>query len=73
VPGADPAGGAALRCAHCGRTGDPAEAAAGWTISRRPRPVGRTAERTEEERRATALCPDCSRRHLRDLEARLDP
>jgi hypothetical protein len=62
-----------LACASCGRTGEPGEVAAGWTVSRPPRPVGAAGPRTDEEQRTTALCPDCSRRHLRDLEARLDP
>jgi hypothetical protein len=61
-----------LVCARCGRTGDPGQLAAGWTVSRPPRPVGAVRPRTPEEQVATALCPDCSRRSLRDLEARLD-
>ena len=60
-------------CAGCGRTGEPDAVAAGWSVSRPPRPVGADRPRTAEEERTTALCPDCSRRHLRDLEARLDP
>jgi hypothetical protein len=60
-------------CADCGRTGEPGTVAAAWTVSRTPRPVGADRPRTAAEERTTALCPDCSRRHLRDLEARLDP
>jgi hypothetical protein len=62
-----------LACAGCGRTGEPGELAAGWTLSRPPRPVGATRQRTPVEEQGTALCPACSRRHVRDLEARLDP
>ena len=72
-PSSGPGSGGAVLCAGCGRTGAPDEAAGGWTVSRPPRAVGRTGPRTREEQRETALCPDCSRRHLRDLEARLDP
>jgi hypothetical protein len=60
-------------CASCGRTGEPAEVALAWSVSRPPRPTGATGPRTAEQRRTTALCPDCARRSVRDLEARLDP
>lgn len=59
-----------LTCSHCGRTGAPADAALGWSVSRPPRPVGSTAPVAEE---VTSLCPDCARHALRDLEGRLDP
>jgi hypothetical protein len=54
----------------CGRAGSPAEVALGWVLSRPPRPVGSTAAAEET---TTALCPDCARRHVRDIEARLEP
>ena len=62
-----------VACQGCGSTATAAEVAGGWTVSRSPRPVGADRPRTPAEERTTALCPDCSRRHLRDLEARLDP
>jgi hypothetical protein len=62
----------ALICTGCGRTATAGEAATGWSLSRAPRATGRT-HRTPEQERVTALCPDCVRRHVRDLEARLDP
>jgi len=63
---------ALLVCSQCGRTGTPAELAAGWTVSRAARPTGADRPRTAEEERTTALCPDCARRLVRDLEAKLD-
>ncbi len=57
-------------CAHCGRAGTPGEVATGWSVSTSPRPTGSTADADE---RVTALCPDCARRVLRDLEGKLDP
>jgi hypothetical protein len=62
-----------LRCATCGRSGAAADVVAGWSVSRPPRPTGSTGPRTAAEDRLTMLCPDCARRHVRDLEARLDP
>lgn len=62
-----------VSCASCGRPGTTADLAAGWSVSRRPRPTGAARPRTAEEERTTALCPDCARRLVRDLEARLDP
>jgi hypothetical protein len=61
-----------LRCAGCDRSGTASEVWAGWTFSRPPRPVGRTVRR-DDEQRATVHCPECSRRSVRDVEARLDP
>lgn len=61
-----------LSCAVCGRTGTAADVATGWSISRPPLATGR-AERAPDEERVSALCPDCARRHVRAVEARLDP
>jgi hypothetical protein len=61
-----------LLCAGCGRPGSPADLATGWSVSSPPRPTGSTA-RTPDQERVTVLCPDCARRWVRDLEARLDP
>ena len=61
-----------LSCTGCGRTGTAADVGTGWSLSSAPRATGRT-ERTPDEERVTALCPDCARRHVRDVEARLDP
>jgi hypothetical protein len=60
-----------LRCSRCGRTGAPGEVALGWVLSTPPRPVGSTAPPDREA--TTALCPDCARAHVRDIEGRLDP
>jgi hypothetical protein len=57
-------------CDHCGRTGTPADAATGWSVSTPPRATGSTEA---ADQRVTALCPDCARVVLRDLEGRLDP
>ena len=62
-----------LRCSGCGSGGAAADVVAGWSLTRPPRPTGRSGPRTAEEQRLTMLCPDCARRHVRDLEARLDP
>jgi hypothetical protein len=51
----------------------PPDVVTGWSVSRPPRPVGSSAPRTAEQERLTMHCPDCARRHVRDLEARLDP
>ncbi|GAA3153434.1 hypothetical protein GCM10010531_00430 [Blastococcus jejuensis] len=59
-----------FRCAHCGRAGTPADVATGWSMSSPPRPTGSTAAADPQ---VTALCPDCARRVLRDLEGKLDP
>ena len=59
-----------LTCAHCGRSGTPADAALGWSVSTPPRPTGSTGPRPTDVR---ALCPDCARAALRDLEGKLDP
>ena len=61
-----------LRCSGCGRSGAAADVVTGWSVSRPPRPTGSTAPRTAEQERLTMLCPDCARRRVRDLEARLD-
>jgi hypothetical protein len=45
--------------------------ALGWVLSTPPRPVGSTAPPDREA--TTALCPDCARAHVRDIEGRLDP
>jgi hypothetical protein len=59
-----------LSCVGCGRTGAADDAAAGWALSRPPRPTGSTAPARQ---RLTAHCPDCARRHVADFEGRLDP
>lgn len=61
-----------LSCAVCGRTGTAADIATGWSVSSPPRATGRV-ERFPDEERVSALCPPCARRHVRDVEARLDP
>lgn len=61
-----------VHCDSCGRPGTAADLATGWSVSRPPRPTGPARARTAAEERTTALCPDCARRHVRDLEARLD-
>jgi hypothetical protein len=61
-----------VSCAGCGRRGTAADLATGWSLSTPPRATG-TSGRTAEQERLTALCPDCVRRSVRDLEARLDP
>jgi hypothetical protein len=61
-----------LRCARCGRAPRDGESALGWSVSRAPRPTG-VIERSPEQERASVLCPECLRRHVRDVEARLDP
>jgi hypothetical protein len=60
-----------LACAGCGRTGSPADAAAGWALSRPPRPTGSASGAPRG--RLTVHCPDCARRHVADFEGRLDP
>jgi len=62
-----------LRCSGCGSRGTPADLAAGWSLTRPARPTGASRARTAEEERLTALCAECARRHVRELEARLDP
>jgi hypothetical protein len=59
-----------FRCAHCGRSGSPGDVAVGWSVSSPPRATGSTAAADD---RVTALCPDCARAALRDLEGKLDP
>jgi hypothetical protein len=61
-----------LVCSGCGRAGSPADLATGWSVSSPPRPTGSTA-RTAEQEQVTVLCPECARRWVRDVEARLDP
>jgi len=60
-----------LRCSMCGRAGTAAEAALGWSVSTPPRPVGSTGPPNRAA--TTALCPECARRSVRDIEGRLDP
>jgi hypothetical protein len=61
-------------CAACGRRGTAADVAMGWSLAVPPRPTGaQQEERTAATARVTALCPDCLRRSVRDVEARLDP
>jgi hypothetical protein len=60
-----------LRCDRCARTGTAAEVATGWSVSTPPRPTGST--HTAADGPIAMLCPDCARRLVRDLEARLDP
>jgi len=61
-----------LTCAGCGRPGTAGDAAGGWSLSSEPRATGQTA-RTPAQERITALCPECARGAIRDLEARLGP
>ncbi|MGY1637778.1 hypothetical protein ACI78V_14120 [Geodermatophilus sp. SYSU D00742] len=60
-----------LVCAACGRTGTPADVATGWSMSTPPRPTG--AREARPPGPLSALCPECLRRSVRDVEARLDP
>ncbi|SFL67836.1 hypothetical protein [Geodermatophilus ruber] len=62
-----------LRCALCGRTGTAADAASGWSLSVPPRATGAQDGGRPRPDRVTALCAECARRSVRDLEARLDP
>ncbi|HLT61911.1 MAG TPA: hypothetical protein VK020_12000 [Microlunatus sp.] len=48
------------RCSGCGRAAGPERPAWMWST-----------ERTEHG--AVSLCPDCTRDHARDIEAKLDP
>lgn len=59
-------------CARCGRSPADGESVLGWSSARDPRPTG-TTTRSAEQERTSALCPECLRRHVRDVEARLDP
>jgi hypothetical protein len=43
----------------------------GWSVSTPPRPTGST--RSADGGPIAMLCPECARRLVRDLEARLDP
>ena len=61
-----------LVCTRCGREARDGESAVAWSRARDPRPTGVTT-RTPEQERESALCPECLRRHVRDVEARLDP
>jgi hypothetical protein len=45
--------------------------ATGWSVSTPPRPTGSTQAAGDGP--VFMLCPDCARRLVRDLEARLDP
>ncbi len=46
-------------CAVCGREGDGADVALGWST-------------TTEQGRVLAVCDRCTREHLRAMEAKLD-
>ena len=59
-----------VRCAHCGRSGTAAEVTLGWSRDVPPRPTGSTEAARSDE--ASYLCPECTRRAVRDVEARLD-
>ncbi|RFU21828.1 hypothetical protein D0Z06_09370 [Geodermatophilus marinus] len=60
-----------LTCRRCGRSGRAADAATGWSLDTPPRPTGSAGGPAPGP--TTALCPDCARECVRDLEARLDP
>jgi len=59
-----------VTCAGCGRVGTAAEATLGWSFDVPPRPTGSTEPSRSGE--GTYLCPECTRRMVRDVEARLD-
>jgi hypothetical protein len=59
-------------CGRCGRARTDGDSSLGWSVAREPRATGVTA-RTREQERVSVLCPECLRRHVRDVEARLDP
>lgn len=65
-------GSAPLVCARCGRASAAGDSGLAWSLAREPRPTGVTV-RTPDQERMTLLCPECVRRHVRDVEARLDP
>jgi hypothetical protein len=57
-------------CAHCGRVGTVTEVTLSWSRDVPPRPTGSTEPARSDE--ASYLCPECTRRAVRDVEARLD-
>ena len=59
-----------VRCAGCGRVGTATEAMLGWSFDVPPRPTGSTEPARSGE--ASYLCPECTRRRVRDVDARLD-
>jgi hypothetical protein len=61
-----------LVCTRCGRAPQDGDSGFGWSLARAPRPTGASV-RTPEQERVSVLCPECLRRHVRDVEARLDP
>jgi ribosomal protein L34E len=61
-----------LVCTRCDRAPREGESGVAWSHARDPRPTGVTS-RTPEQERGSVLCPECLRRHVRDVEARLDP
>ena len=56
--------------AGCGRVGTAGEAMLGWSFDVPPRPSGSTEPVRSGQ--ASYLCPECTRRMVRDVEARLD-
>lgn len=61
-----------LVCTRCGRAPREDESVLGWSCSREPRPTG-ISTRAPEHDLVSALCPECLRHNVRDVEARLDP
>jgi len=59
-----------VTCAGCGRVGTAAEVSLAWSLDVPPRPTGSTEPARSGE--ASYLCPECTRRLVRDVEARLD-
>jgi len=57
-------------CRGCGRRGSLAEVALSWSFDIPPRPTGSAEAPSTAE--AAYLCPECTRRVVRDVEARLD-
>lgn len=61
APTAPDPGGAAAACRLCGTLAAPEDLPLGWSVE-----TGRDG--VDE-----VLCPQCARRHVRDIECRLDP
>ena len=59
-----------VTCAGCGRVGTATDVTLGWSFDVPPRPTGSTEPARSDE--ASYLCPECTRRMVRDVEARLD-
>jgi hypothetical protein len=55
-----------VTCRRCGRSPEDGEGGLGWSLARAPRPTG-VRTRTPEQEAVTALCPECLRRHVRDV------